>query len=266
MSNYSLNQDNNECLKSSEELNLTDLINIILKWKWLIVSIFCCFILLTYLFFLKDIPRYEIKAVIQIGKIYIEDISRVKNQAIENPVEFINKITYKYFDNTSKYPKLVSINTHSNDDIIILTVQGNSIFEIENLLNFIISEQLKEFNEAQEIIEGKLNALKMKKTLLESKLKYYNELIPKLDQYSLAYPLLMIDKYNSEEKIVILTNDIKTFEFYSSSQRSYPTKLIRKQLIKGKYRAYFLFAGVVGLFLGLAIVFLIDNYLKYKRK
>jgi len=211
----------------SQDIDFTELLQILQKRKKLIVLLSLLFLIFGMLYLWQAKPLYEVRAMMEIGKF---EAGTKDEQTLDNIHSIKQKLEYYYGVKSKKkkeYPIVKSIDIKKKaKDIFLVTVEGYDNKSAQNLINNMITKIQKEYSR-------KMNTyLNMKKeliSLVEMDIKNTKENLNKVNAILKEYNQKLI---NLSQKDAALAG-IYTIQI-SRNQEQLQALESRISLLKGK--------------------------------
>ena len=169
-----------------DEIDLMDYVVVILKKKWLILSVFLLAVISAGIFSYFIAPKvYKIDTALEIG--------RIEEQSIRNPEEAKEKIDSDIYEipvreklkiSEIKYPKIETENPKGTN-LIKISIESSDTQKAKNILeeinNLILAAHQETINTQKELIENNIKTLEDKIKLVESDIEKTKNKIKPMD-------------------------------------------------------------------------------------
>jgi len=266
---------------AEDEIDLRDYINVLIKRKILILSIFFIAVVTAAIVSLFIPKIYEISSTIQLGS--INDILIKREDAKEiilNKNSLLSIIKELNLDiDTEKLQKGIKITDITNTNLIKISMKSSNIDTDIKVINRIPSNLI---SQGQSILQQRTNLINERLTELESEIKNVLENIIKTQNLITGISTSTdVSQSDQSLRIILLQNTLPNYQSNLTSLRNQKNDIkilitnsrdfkVFDAPIKPKYpigpnkKQNVLIAGIISLFFSIFLAFFMEFFHKYK--
>ena len=270
-------KDNNE----NAEIDLKDYLKLIFAKKWLVLGALLFAVALAVIYNFSAPKTYEVSSWLEIGKMK-------ENRLIEDPIQIIQKMKMGVYEKDSSGIAILNPDQTDLVQFKIKSVEPEKTKKyLEKVIALILADHEQKIAVKKEAIQNKIQRIQENeiKRIQENEIKRIQEKIVLLGQEKkileakIETPISQFDLFFIKDRLLGKNQDIESSysnieDLHSKIEESYskidslkesieeiqPTKIVKDivildTFIKQKFLINIAMAGLLGLFLGIFIVF-----------